>query len=386
MATRILLAICLASVLAALTSGARAADFADMVRDLNSMQNRMVMGDPQAKAAVARQFDLVEQVLATVDPEIWADEKYVRAGAIYLLAGGEPSRLREFFEAGFIPQDLAPLLEASLNYAEGQSAHATKLLLDIDARRYSPVLGGHIALVQGGSIAAVDKARAVSFFDLARLLMPASLVEEAALRRELSVIDPARESDKLSLLATRYASKYSASPYAQNFWSVLRGIVLHESGHGDHAYLKKFEAALERAEPAQRLDIYLTLTRRDLLDGEISAAAEKLSKAERSADTPLARRRAAAYRAAVNALVEDNAANAAALRDIDQTGLPREDLNAVSVVVSVLSRLNAPNDTDKPSSSPDGGKPAHAEEPEILAAARDVLSRSEEVMRWRPKQ
>lgn len=55
--------------------GVHAVEFPDMVRDLNGMQNRMVMGDEKARENVARQFDLIERTIMTLEPETWTEEK-----------------------------------------------------------------------------------------------------------------------------------------------------------------------------------------------------------------------------------------------------------------------------------------------------------------------
>lgn len=360
-------------------AAARATEFPDMVRDLNSLQNRMVLGDAKAQPLVARQFDLVEQVIASSDPEIWSDEKNIRAAAIYLLCGGAPAKLREFYEAGFVPAELAPLLDASLNYAEGQADIATKLLLGLDAKRYPPVLGGHLALVQGGSIATVDKTRAAALFDLARLMMPASLVEEAALRREIAVLDPLQDSDKLGLIANRYVSKYLDSPYAQNFWTQLRAIVLDASKKSDPALLAIFESALEKASAKDRSDVYLELARRDLLEGRLKAASDRLDKAARGTTAPEMEKRIAAYRAAVQTLSEDGGSGRAALSEFDASALKSEDVEALKIVRAVLARLNASDGATVSTREADSTVSAN-EEPAILLSAREALARSEALL------
>lgn len=367
--------------------GASAAEFADMVRDLNVMQNRMVMGDSNAQATVARQFDLVEQTLGAIDPEVWREEKNVRAAAIYLLCGGAPTQLRDFYDAGFVSKELAPLLDASLSYAEGQGGAVTQALMNLDAHLYSPMLGGHLALVQGGSIVGVDQAKAVALFDLARLLMPASLVEEAAIRREVAVLDPLREIDKLALLANRYVSKYLASPYAQDFWGRLHEIILDTSRDGDDAFFAKFATTIGKADAARRLDIYLTLTRRDLLRGRIGPATQKLEKADNAADTPAARRRIAAYRTVLRALSAGESTGVAAVNELDFGGLPREDMEALKIARAVMGRLEAPVENAKleNQSKANEATAAAGDEPAIVTRARDALSRSDELLKGAAK-
>lgn len=368
-------------------SDVTAAEFTDMVRDLNTMQNRMVMGDERARTNVARQFDLIEQLIETLEPDTWKEERNVRAAAIYLLCGGAPTRLREIFDADFVPDELGPLLEASLRYAEGQDQAATKLM-DFDARRFPPMLGGHLALVQGGSVVGADNARAVTLLDLARLLMPASLVEEAALRREIRAVDPSRESDKLSALANRYVAKYAASPYAENFWAEIRAIVLDPSANANPARLSKFENTIDRASAAERLDIYLTLSRRALLEGRMNEANARLDRAERAAETPAARARVAAYRSAMKALSADDAASSSILRTVDAGALTGDDLEMLKIARAVLSRLEmaATAVSTTAEAAPEKGAPSAASDPAILVSARAALERSDELLQRRTRR
>jgi len=373
----------------ALISGlnAHAAEFTEMVRDLNSLQNRMVTGDEKARATVARQFDLIEQTIMTLEPQTWAEEKNVRAAAIYLLCGGAPASLREIHDAGFAPDELSSLLEAALRYAEGVD-DAAATLMDFDARRFPPMLGGHLALVQGGSVLGVDNARAISLLDLARLLMPASLVEEAALRREIKAVDPQREGDKLSMLATRYVDKYLASPYSQNFWTEMRMIVSSSVMKEQPGLLAKFEPAIDKASPHERTDMYLMFSRRALLDGHLDEATAKLDKAERSAENPDMRKRIAAYRAVIKSLSSVETTSATDLREIDTGGLAREDLEMLRIVSSVLARLERPAEIKR---TPYGAKTPEADvpstdEPAIIASARAALLKSDELLKSRVGQ
>ncbi|MCX7900234.1 MAG: hypothetical protein N2444_09170, partial [Methylocystis sp.] len=208
-------AIAFAAFFSALCPSASSQELPDLVRALNSLQNRMAMGDKSARRAIMEQSALVELAIVATPPDGWAEERNVRAAALYLLCGGAPGKLREIYDAQFVPTPLAPLLEASLAQAETHKADA---LSKFDAREFPPILGGHIALIQGDALLGVDKQKALTFLDLARLLTPESLVEEAALRHEINALDPAQDAERLIRLAERYLSCYAASPSDDLFW------------------------------------------------------------------------------------------------------------------------------------------------------------------------
>ena len=58
-------------------------------------------------------------------------------------------------------------------------------LAALNARSLPPTLGAEIALVQSALVAQNDLKATIERLDEARLLMPGTLVEEAALRREI---------------------------------------------------------------------------------------------------------------------------------------------------------------------------------------------------------
>ena len=316
---------------------AEAATFTDMVHELNVTQNRMARGDPSVRAEVAVRFDAIEKTIESADPDMWRDERNTRAAIVYLLCGGAPAGLRNMLEAGFVGASLAPLLEASLRYAEGQDVGA-KALAGFDPRAYPPVLGGHLALVQGASLIGVDNQRAVELLDLARLLLPSSFVEEAALRREIPLLDPVDEEKKINLLAARYGEKYSGSPYAEAFWKETGPAIIL---HADDTAISKYDAVMRNVSAATRVDIYLAMARRSLLAGKLASADERLKMAEREHAHGADQKRFSIYRAVMTALVEGGGASA--LNALNKDGLDLLDAELLRVASSALSRISEVN-------------------------------------------
>lgn len=346
-----------------------AAELAELVRDLNAIQNRMAVGDPVAREQAAKQFDAIEKQIETVDPASWSDQRNVYAVVVYLLCGGAPSKLREILGAKFVNEKLSPLLGVSLEYAEGQDSGLPKGLLNFDARQFQRMLGGHLALVQGGSLIGQDNARAISLLDLARLLMPGSLVEEAALRREIAILDPVRDVDKLGLLSMRYVSKYVNSPFAASFWDVVRNATSGDAGFLSRS--SRFSAVFERAPQAERLSFYLALSRQALYVGQFGEATKAIVKAESAATEGLARKRVGAYRDVLAALTGEG--DAGALRSIELKQLNREDAALVAMASSIVSGLSA-RDQSAAAGAPD-------EKYEIATNIRRALSQGDELLK-----
>ena len=344
----------------------------------------MAMGGDMAKTASVRQFELIEQSLASLDPAIWKDERNVRAAAVYLLCGGSPAKLRKIYDAKLFPDETGTLLNASLTYAEGKGALASKLLVAFDARRYPAMLGGHLALVQGGLVIATDKAGSVSLLDLARLLMPASLVEEAALRREVAILDPVRDTDKLLLLGSRYVDKYFASPYAMNFWDQLRAAIIAAAPKMDAATIAKLELLLDKSSAGDKSEFHLTVARAEILAGKLAEADARVAKADGVAETDAARRRVKAYRSALRALSDDASRAASELAQIDLGQLSRADadmLKRVSGVVARLDTVAADKQSMQHASNASDADAATSFDSPILVAAQQALEQSDALLK-----
>lgn len=359
------------------SSGAQSREFADMVHELNALQNRMAIGAAAARDQAARQFDLIEHALEAEPATNWKDERNVRAAIVYLLCGGAPAKLREIHDAGLADGGLAPLLAASLEYAEGRNGGAPTALMAFDPRQFPATLGGHLALVQGGFLIGKDNARAIALLDLARLLLPGSLVEEAALRREIAILLSTRERDKLALLSARYASKYLASPFARNFWDVFRAT--STSNDNPLSNSPQFDLVLEKAPASERFALYLAFSRAAMLSGDFHAARRDVEKAAAAASDPVARKRVAAYRLLLAALTDDQ--DRLELSALDRTVLNAEDMGLVKIVSNVVSRLAAPDETANDGASAESQEISEG----INATVRLALEQCDELLRRGPR-
>lgn len=317
---------------------ARAEDISGLVRDLNTLQNRIAVGDAKARDAVAQKFDVIEKLIANSGAEIWLEEKNIRAIIIYFLCGGAAQNIGKLADVHPTDSRLEMALRASLLYAEGKEGGAPKDILQIDPRYFPQMLTGHLALVQAGALIGKDNARAIALLDLARLVMPGSLVEEAALRREISVLNPVTEVDKLALLSSRYVSLYLKSPYAKNFWEAFQHVTIETPGFGSR--FQKFLSILDKASPEMRANVNLELAREALMAGKFDGAQEAIERAAIGVDGE-ALRRVNMYKVVLAALKENQSVEA--LKKIDPASMKKGDAALLLMASSVVSALSARN-------------------------------------------
>ena len=157
----------------------------DMLFDLQSLQAQMASGDKAAYAKQPERIRVIGEAILAQPADDWKKKAEVEAAAAYLLGGGQPRVVQKLLESDTIPDEQTGLLRGALAYVIGRSLEAEALLVDIDPRSVSLRLSGQLAFAQAVLLTTRSPDRAIERLDLARLLAPGSLVEEAALRREI---------------------------------------------------------------------------------------------------------------------------------------------------------------------------------------------------------
>ena len=262
----------------------------ETMRSVEGLQDQIATGDALAQAAYAKAILRTGRIFAEADPSIWNDKRNARGLIVYLFSGGDARAVGEAIPRHAVFADMQTLYSGALAYGRGDDDAARKELMPIDAKSLSVGLGGHLALVQATLVAGQDQAKAIALLDLARLLEPGTLVEEAALRKEISLIGATGDLDKFVLLTRRYLGAFSRSIYSDNFRQLVAQTVM-QLGAGDTAEegakLTKLMAGLDQTE---RRRLYLAIARKAVIAGHTTMAAlageeaSRLAKRDASAE------------------------------------------------------------------------------------------------------
>ena len=244
------------------------------IRVLEALQDRITAGDSVAAAAHAKAISRTAVAFAKANPAVWKDVRNARALALYLFSGGNATVIADAVSRDSVAKDQQVLFDGALAYGLGHDDEARDKLIPIDPRSLPTALGGHLALVQASLLASSDKPKAIELLDLARLLEPGTLVEEASLRKELMLLGTDDASlTKFALLTRRYAGTFRQSLYADNFRSLVTQAAL-QAAAGDSADAGiRLVKIVGNLEPAERKGIYLSIARRALVDGHLRIAA-----------------------------------------------------------------------------------------------------------------
>jgi chemotaxis protein MotC len=321
-------------------SRAEASQPYEMARTLQTLQTQVAGGNGPAMAAQRTLLAEMEKRFLAAEPSVWRDARNGRAAIIYTLSGGSPSVMLQLLSLDPLPEFDANLARGALAYIEGREKQAREYLLPIDARALPASLGGQVALVQAGLIARDDLARAARLLDDARLLMPGTLVEEAALRRQVFIVAQMGDLDRFEFLSGQYLRRFNSSVFAsdfrQRFATALTRLNLAEtSGH-----FQRLRALMTATDSDTQRATFLHVSRSAVIHGKIETARLAAAQAESlstmgSSDGVRAR----LYGAAAGIVTEDFLRHSDELKTTNRRQLTDADAELLDAAVTAADAI-----------------------------------------------
>ncbi|MFG1425758.1 hypothetical protein [Roseixanthobacter glucoisosaccharinicivorans] len=327
----------------------------EAVRGLQRLQDKVAAGSVEAVDGQRRLLAQIDQDFRAAPQAVWQDPRNARALVIHVLSGGNPAVLRGILAQEPLPALDERLLRGALAYVEGREEQALRLFGEIDARTLPNALGAQVAIAQAATTVRKDPAKAAQLLDLARLLMPGTLVEEAALRRQILVASQSGDTDQFGRLSRQYLDRFAHSVYAGNFRQRFAAALTRMPFIDAPDGFQRLDHLLEPLDEASRREIFLLVARSAVIQGKakttITAAERVLASAP-----PLSNdaERARLYKAAAQAVTHDGfeqAQSALAALDRDRLAPPDAALLDAALVAADLVRT-APNVADAGVASP----------------------------------
>ncbi|MGO4526286.1 chemotaxis protein MotC [Microvirga sp. 2MCAF35] len=371
-----------------------------LVRTLHLMQDQIAVGSTEAHIAQRGLLGILDDRFMNLEPETWQTSKNVQAAVSLVLSGGNPGILRKLLELGssFIAESDRPLVEGALAYVEGREEAAQGLLASLDPRSLPPMLGAQLALAQSALVVRKNAAKSDELLDFVRLQAPGTLLEEAALRRQVFVASQIDKMEKFQALATDYLRRYRHSVYAGNFRQRLASVLTRIDFGKETSCFDGLVAMMSELEPEARRDLYLLASRSSIEQGFTASAQLLADKARELAGSDQASAaRAKLYRAA-SLITSPQAIDGAVgdLRGIDRSILSASDVNLLDSALAMadqIRRVPEPQPRLAPSAKPevtkvatDGPTGASApvqglEQLQALSKARDALNRVDKLIK-----
>ncbi|WP_052341460.1 hypothetical protein [Salinarimonas rosea] len=314
-----------------------------LVRTLQALQERVAQGDVEAHRAQRALIGHIALGFEAAPPSAWADARNAHAAIAFVLGGGPPQSLAAILASGAEFGAPRTLALGALAFLQGREAEAREAWRDADTLAIGGMLGGQLALARSALAVREDPAEAMRLLAVARLLAPGTLIEEAALRREVFVAGQSGDVERLEFLAIQYLRRFRHSIYAGNFRQRFATLLTALDLHGDLARFSRLEAMLERFDGESRRDLYLFFARHSLVHGrpEVARRAATLAHGLAAGDSG-EEWRATFYAAASQVTTDRFALAAETLADIDPARLPPADVALLETVIDLAIRIGAP--------------------------------------------
>jgi chemotaxis protein MotC len=363
----------------------------ETIRTLQKLQDAIAHGNGNAYAVQDKLIAQTAQQFHGVSPEGWKEPRNFGAAVVFVLSGGPPDAVEQGLAVPGLAETDRHLLEGAIAFANGQKGKAAELLGHIDARALPPALGGHVALAQSMLTGAEDKQQMLRALETARWLMPGTLVEEAALRRAISVSAEIPDPALTDKLAETYMRRFSTSIYATYFAGQFAEILARAEDEKAAERLARLGSFMGELPPAFQLALYLSIAKTAASQGKTALAAASSAIAGKMAaeDSP-EKLRAKLYEAATMIVDERFADGVEQLKSVDETKLAPDDAALRNSALAVAEAIRKWPEPVRPSSSPHTKRKAD-DSPEakaiseLIAKARKELMAAEEAERQAPK-
>lgn len=371
------LAVCLSATVAAAQ-----AEPAYEVRALVALQTQLALGHQSALGAQRALIRDIGAQFASMPAQTWSKRSNARAAIRYLLSGGDPEFARDRQMRAALPEPFRPLLDAALAYSNGDAAEAREKFASINANAFAPELFGSLSLVKGLLDAAQNPDQAWSYLDDARLEGAGTLVEEAALRRQIGMVSAREHAKRSRSVARSYIRLYQASVFSEGFRRGLALTVATYIKSGDQSVAGWLVPTLKLVSPARRATYIAPIARQALLYGQTGVVQKmgtllEVGSGKRNAGeaTPMVLYDAASQVAGAN---YDDVKRR--LDGMDPSSFDTFDRAIYRGVVALARQVRAQPDEDMPEAPPAGRTTKNFPGSSTLQAGAEILKRSRAVL------
>lgn len=311
------------------------------VRTLQLLQDRVAAGSLAAHESQPLLIARINADLANAPPDVWADRHNLAAAIVFALSGGGPAILRRLTARDALGEPEATLARGALAYIEGREPDANRLLRDIDVTTLPPTLAGAIGLTQASLNLSGDPTAAIRLLDRVRLMLPGTLAEEGALRREIFTLGQVGDLKRFEALAIQYLRRFPHSVYAGNFRQRLAYQLTQFDVGRDEVRFTALTRIVNELAPESRRDLYLLIARTAIQEGKTASALLAADRAlalcvPDSAEATRSR----LYRAAAEIVsLATFESGVRTLRTLDRTKLPERDVPLLNAALSAAEEI-----------------------------------------------
>jgi chemotaxis protein MotC len=235
-----------------------------ILRSLQFIQDSVVLGDHSAIEMQRYMLGAIDKRLRTAGIAQFEDPRNIDAALIYAMSGGNPETL-DFLTSRDIEGNFdSRITDALRQYLNGKGALIVTNLVKTIPEYRNTRIGPYLYLILGNASSLQDPKAAMGYYDWARLMAPGTIIEEAALRRSVSLSMRAKTPDKGFVYSLSYARRFMTSPYASQFADIFVELAVANFSEQTEGKITEILEFMDR--PRQR-EVYLRIARRAAIAG-----------------------------------------------------------------------------------------------------------------------
>ena len=259
---------------------------------------------------------------------------------VFVLSGGESGVLAHW-KQGLDPNSQeSKILDGVLAYGEGKTLEAEAILLNLDAMSLTPWRGGHLALAQALLTVRTDPKRALGYLRTAALLLPGTLVEEAALRQSAILAARTGDAAEFSSAINTYFRRFPRSAYLPGFETQVTSYIVRFAAKDGVHILRELVRALPEGWGRCWTCFLATVAEQALLAGKVElAAAASAAGMPFVANGSSERSRLLLYAGAADVLTGKLQDGMASLRSVQEAKLSEDSRRLLDATLSIADKV-----------------------------------------------
>ncbi len=261
---------------------------------------------------------------------------------VFVLSGGDVSVLMP------LGGDLQPktnekkLFDGIVAYGKGRAAEAESILLPLDAASFGALRGAHLSLAQALLTSRTNPERAFEFFEKTRLLLPGTLMEEAALRQIVVLAAKTSNRERFSRAAISYLSRFRRSAYVAGFETQLAFHIVRFEGRDGLLTLRELLNAHPKGWGRCLACFLASIAEQAIIAGKVDLATTAAEAAiPFAADGSPERHRLHLYHGAALIVTKDFARGLEALNSVQTSKLDKKDKELHLASLALAAKLRA---------------------------------------------
>ncbi len=297
-----------------------------LIRTLQHAQDQIAGGSQVAYDVQRKLLDHIGTKFIKFPDHVWADEKNSEAAAVFALAGGDPQVGKWLLNNRALAEEYKDILKGAVAFASREYPVAAEVLAPFEPLKYPGHLGGSLALVKAMLVAKEDPKAAARLFAISRLLVPGTLIDEAALRRSLVLFKTKEDLPQLVTTSSIYYRQFGQSVFGPVFDENLATTLVKFDDDALQEYQEKLSEVVKLTPGNRQKKIYLMFAKKAVINGRmafarfISSNAAKVDPSDSQTVT-----RANLYKAAADLVSDAPEKGLTALDNIDTKILSDDD-------------------------------------------------------------